>query len=79
VSPFHREPLPYRIRKLHGTWCLQRHTKHTVVKDGQLTTFLLWEFISAHEDHEKAIRALDFLLEQDQEYPPELHHKEPCS
>jgi hypothetical protein len=73
------EELDWRIRKVHGSWCVQHHTEHVVVKDGEPTTFLLWEFVTARLTHAEAIEALDFLLRLEKEYDLNDHHLEACS
>lgn len=64
-----------RIRKLHGSWCVQRYTAVTATKDGQTHHFALWELLSSHSSHAKAVAAVT----EAPEYDEGDHHLEPCS
>lgn len=67
----------WRIRKVHGVWCIQHLESHQmpVVVGGEPVTIETWAFVKAFDTHPEAMGWFDTFLH----YDPAHHRLEACS
>ena len=70
-------PKDWRIRKVHGVWCIQHLEHHTYNADagGATESLTAWAFVKGFNTHPEAVKWFDTFLH----YDPAHHHLEPCS